>query len=141
MSKYLVKKDLSRVKWNEVQNLLKIAGLAHPPAELIEKAFKNSYSVVFIYNEDKIIGVGRGISDGAYQAAIYDIAVHPEYQGNGLGKTIIDEIYKDLKEFNIILYSRPASENFYRKLGFEKMLTGMAIFKDRNGMKEKGFTE
>lgn len=141
MSKYLVKKDLSRVKWDEVQNLLKIAGLAHPPAELIEKAFKNSYSVVFIYNEDKIIGVGRGISDGAYQAAIYDIAVHPEYQGNGLGKTIIDEIYKDLKEFNIILYSRPVSENFYRKLGFEKMLTGMAIFKDRNGMKEKGFTE
>lgn len=141
MINYIFKDNCERVDWNEVHELLKRAGLAHPPAELIEKAFKNSYSVVFIYDDKKLIGTGRALSDGAYQAAVYDIAVEPSYQGKGLGKSIMNKLYDHIKECNIILYARPGAEKFYEKLDFRRMLTGMALFKNKQSMIERGFTE
>jgi hypothetical protein len=35
----------------------------------------------------------------------------------------------------------PGKEDFYRKLGFRKMQTGMAVFKNAENMKLRGFTE
>jgi hypothetical protein len=39
----------------------------------------------------------------------------------------------------IILYAVPGKEAFYRKLGFERMLTAMAIFEDQAGAFERGY--
>lgn len=88
-----------------------------------------------------MIGFGRAISDGAYQAALYDCAVTHEYQGKGLGRLIVHELLKYLKGFNVILYASPGKEGFYEKQGFRKMKTGMAFFIHRESMSEKGFTE
>jgi len=63
-----------------------------------ELAFEASYCTVFIYDQDKMVGFGRVISDGAYQAAVYDCAVINEYQGKGLGKLIVQELLKYLKD-------------------------------------------
>jgi ribosomal protein S18 acetylase RimI-like enzyme len=71
-------------------------------------------------------------ADGIDCSYICDVAVHPGYQGRGLGKAIIDR----LREFSathrkIILYANPGKEGFYRKLGFLPMRTAMAIFRNR----------
>jgi hypothetical protein len=39
----------------------------------------------------------------------------------------------------IILYAVPGKEAFYRKLGFERMLTAMAIFEDQAGALKRGY--
>jgi N-acetylglutamate synthase-like GNAT family acetyltransferase len=60
---------------------------------------------------------------------ICDIAVHPDHQGVGLGKDIVPRwsaLSKGHKK--IILYAVAGKEPFYRKLGFRRMLTAMAIF-------------
>ncbi len=88
-----------------------------------------------------MIGFGRAISDGAYQAAIYDVAVNPEFQKKGLGNIIIENILERLPECNIILYASPGKEGFYIKNDFRKMKTGMALFTNAQTMSEKGFTE
>ena len=69
------------VNWNDVSNILKEVGMAYFEGEVHKKAFENSHTVVFAFENDKLIGFGRAISDGVYQAAIYDVAVLPEYQG------------------------------------------------------------
>jgi ribosomal protein S18 acetylase RimI-like enzyme len=61
-----------------------------------EKAFSNSFVTVFIYEANSLIAVGRAISDGVYQAAIYDIAVLPSYPGRKIGKLVLEEIHKEL---------------------------------------------
>ena len=136
-------KDLNykEVDFNKVCEIIKKAGLTTFSVELTQKAFENSYVCVFIYFEDELIGAGTAISDGAYQAAIYDIVVLPEYQGKGFGRVIVTEILKRLKNLNIILYARPGVENFYRKFGFSKMLTGMVKFTNADVMKSRGFTD
>ena len=109
--------------------------------EVHKKAFENSHTVVFVFDDDKLIGFGRAISDGVYQAAIYDIAVLPEYQGKKIGATIIESILKCVPECNVILYASPGKEKFYEKMNFGKMKTGMGLFINKERMQMKGFIE
>ena len=84
--------NCSNVDWNRVSKILEEVNMAYFDPEIHKKAFQNSHTVVFVYHSDKLIGFGRVISDGVYQAAIYDVAVLPEYQGKHVGSTIIKSI-------------------------------------------------
>ncbi len=136
-----VKFDCSGVDWEIVSETLKRVGMAYYEPSLHRKAFENSYVTVFIYRNNQMIGFGRAISDGAYQAAIYDVAVIPDFQKMGLGNIIMENILARLPPCNIILYASPGKEGFYRKQDFKKMKTGMARFRNAGQMKEKGFIE
>jgi ribosomal protein S18 acetylase RimI-like enzyme len=129
------------IDWNYVSEMLKKVGMAYHEGEVHKKAFENSHTVVFAFDDDKLIGFGRAISDGVYQAAIYDIAVIPEYQGKKIGATIVNSILKRLPQCNFILYTSPGKEAFYEKINFKKMKTGMALFIDTEKMQLKGFIE
>jgi len=138
---YRIQRKGDHIDWQEVCKVLQEAGLATHSVELTRKAFENSYCEVFVFDSDLLIGVGRAISDGAYQAAIYDIAVLPTYQGKKVGRLIVDEIHRDLQNINIILYASPGKEPFYSKIGYCRMITGMAKFNNESIMREKGFIE
>ena len=136
-----IKSDCSGVDWKLVSDTLKNVGMGYHDPDLHKKAFENSYVTVFVYHDNNMIGFGRAISDGAYQAAVYDVAVNPDFQKKGLGNTIIKNIMSRLPECSIILYASPGKEGFYLKNGFRKMKTGMAQFINAEKMAEKGFTE
>ncbi|MCP4135259.1 MAG: GNAT family N-acetyltransferase [bacterium] len=136
-----IKTECSGVDWQIVSDTLKNVGMAYHDPALHKKAFENSYVTVFVYHNNEMIGFGRALSDGAYQAAIYDMAVNPNFQKKGLGSTIIENIMARLPECSIILYASPGKEGFYHKNGFRKMKTGMAHFVKGEEMAEKGFTE
>lgn len=136
-----VKQDCAGVDWKAVSEILKCVDMAYYEPDVHKKAFEASHTTVFIYHAEQLIGFGRAISDGAYQAAIYDCAVLPEYQGKGVGTKIMKNILPRVSHCNVILYASPGKEGFYQKLGFRKMKTGMAHFKKGAAMREGGFTE
>lgn len=136
-----VKRDCAGVDWKAISETLKCVGMAYYEPDVHRRAFESSHTTVFVYHADQLIGFGRAISDGAYQAAIYDCAVLPEFQGKGIGTTIMKNILPLVSHCNIILYASPGKEGFYQKHGFRKMKTGMAHFKKSAAMRERGFTE
>ena len=136
-----VKYDCHDVNWQSVSDTLKAVGMAHHAPEKHKQAFEGSFAKVFLYAADRLIGFGRAISDGAYQAAVYDCAVAVEFQGQGLGKLIVASILAKLPDCNVILYASPGKEEFYEKQGFRRMKTGMAKFIHCQVMQERGFTE
>ena len=136
-----VRQSCTGVDWQVVSDTLKCVGMAYHEPDVHRKAFEASYTTVFVYHADRLIGFGRAISDGEYQAAVYDCAVQPEFQGKGIGAKIMDSILQWISHCNVILYASPGKEGFYQKLGFRKMKTGMAHFKKRETMSERGFTE
>lgn len=136
-----VQYNCSNIDFQYITDTLKAVGMGYFDAITHKKAFENSYTVVFIFDNEKLIGFGRAISDGAYQAGIYDVAVIPEYQGKGIGKIIVDSILKTIPQCNVILYAAPGKDAFYEKLGFRRMKTGMALFLNSERMQEKGFTD
>ncbi len=112
----------------------------HEP-DVHRRAFAASHTTVFAYLDGRLIGFGRAISDGVYQAAIYDLAVLPELQGKGVGRQILENLLSRVGHCNVILYASIGKEEFYRKFGMRKMKTGMALFRNQDLMKEKGFTD
>jgi ribosomal protein S18 acetylase RimI-like enzyme len=89
-----------------------------------------------------LVGAGRALADGVDCSYLCDIAVHPDFQGHGLGTAIIGKL-KELSAGHrkIILYANPGREGFYRKLGFMRMRTAMAIFQDRDRAIREGLVE
>ena len=136
-----VRFECSGVDWGTVAQTLKRVGMAYHDPDIHRKAFENSHTSVFVYDGDQLVGFGRAISDDAYQAAVYDMAVVPEYQGQGIGASIMKHILGRLPHCNIILYAAIGKEPFYQKMGLRRMKTGMARFKQAAEMQKKGFTE
>jgi GNAT superfamily N-acetyltransferase len=133
--------DCTEVDWNVVSETLRLVGMAYYAPDLHRQAFSASHTTVFAWHAGRLIGFGRAISDGMYQAAIYDVAVVPEYQAKGVGTRIMQSLLAGLSHCNIILYASPGKEGFYRSLQFRNMKTAMALFTRPAVMTEKGFTE
>lgn len=138
---FKIQYDCSNIDWDKVSEILKTVGMGYFDGEVHKKAFENSYTVVFVFDNDVLIGFGRAISDGAYQTAIYDVAIMPRYQGKGVGRMIVENIVKSLPGCNFILYAAPGKEIFYEKMNFRKMKTGMALFTNAEKMQKNGFIE
>lgn len=130
------------VNWKKLSELYRIAPLGEKPEEALKTVFSNSRYKCFIYADDKLVGVGRALADGLDCSYICDIAVHPECQGTGLGKAIVEKLVTMSEGHKkIVLYANPGKEGFYSKLGFRKMNTAMAIFDDQINAKDTGLIE
>lgn len=128
-----IKTDLECVDWEQLTDLYEEVGLIRGfgksrNSESIKKAFENSFRIVTAWDQDRIVGAGRMISDGICYGMIFDIGVLPEYQGKGIGKGLMNELLKDNDELCVHLTSTFGNENFYKKLGFRKHKTAYARY-------------
>lgn len=106
----------------------------------LQKVFSNSLFKCFVYEGSKLVAAGRALADGADCSYICDIAVMPSHQGSGLGKQVVSHLVEVSRGHKkIILYAVPGKEPFYRKFGFLRMKTAMAIFENQQQQVERGY--
>ncbi|MBB4035816.1 ribosomal protein S18 acetylase RimI-like enzyme [Dysgonomonas hofstadii] len=135
------RENCNNISWERVAALLQEVDMSFTTPEIHRVSFEVSYAVIFVFDENKMIGMGRILSDGVRQSAMYDIAVDPYYQGFGIGQEIVKRLLEKTPGCNCILYASPGKEGFYRKLGFKKMKTGMVLFSNPERMADDGFVE
>jgi len=124
--------NCENINWDDLSLLYKIAPLGDKKPDDLKTVFTNSMFKYFVYSDKLLIGVGRALADGIDCSYICDVAIHPDYQGKGIGKSIVEKLIDQSKGHNkILLYSYPGKETFYSKIGFRKMKTAMAIFKNQ----------
>ncbi|AEK61897.1 GNAT family N-acetyltransferase [Collimonas fungivorans] len=124
--------EQENMDWAALSNLYKIAPLGDKHPDDLKTAFTNSLYKCFVFDGAVLAGAGRALADSIDCSYICDVAIHPDFQGQGLGKAIISKL-RDLSAGHkkIILYAVPGKEGFYKKLGFKRMSTAMAIFKNQ----------
>lgn len=117
------------VDWDELSALYRAAPLGEKPPLHLQKVFANSLFKCLVYEQSKLVAAGRVLADGADCAYLCDIAVLPSHQGTGLGQQLVKALL-DLSAGHqkIILYAIPGKEPFYKRFGFKRMRTAMAIF-------------
>jgi predicted GNAT family acetyltransferase len=108
----------------------------------VEAALRNSYMVSTLHMQlskpgssngssngsssvsstEQLIGLARATSDHAFNATIWDVLVDPDYQGQGLGKALVEHMVRSLLRrdiTNITLFADSKVVEFYKQLGFE----------------------
>jgi len=131
--------SLDNLDWDELSALYRAAPLGNKKPSDLKIAFSNSMFRAFVYDSGKLVGVGRALADGVDCSYICDVALLPSHQGRGLGKEIVTKLVElSSGHKKIILYAVPGKEPLYRKVGFKRMTTAMAIFEDQSLALEKG---
>ena len=88
--------------------------------------------LVTVWDGDDIVGMGRVLDDGT-MCMVYDIAVHPDHQGRGIGSRIMARIVDHLKSQSyqsVGLFAwaaNPMNVPFYEKFGFARVDFGMKL--------------
>ena len=109
----------------ELEELCNAVGWARRPIRKVKKAIQHSYLVVTMWEQRgsrrRLVGFSRATSDHAFNATIWDVVVHPDFQGRGLGKELMRQLIKKLRSediSNVTLFADPQVVEFYKGLGF-----------------------
>ena len=84
-------------------------------------AIANSEPVISVWNQQKLIGFTRATSDGIYRATIWDVVIHPQYQGQGLGSKLIKTVlsHPRMQRVERVYLMTTHQQEFYKKIGFQ----------------------
>jgi ribosomal protein S18 acetylase RimI-like enzyme len=102
--------------------------------DFLKALVPNSACFVGAFLENRMIGMGRALSDLSSDAYIQDVAVLKPFRGKGVGSKIIKKLVAFLKQHHVDwigLIAKPNTSSFYVKLGFEPL-------KDHVPLKFKG---
>ncbi|KAF6263291.1 acyl-CoA N-acyltransferase [Scenedesmus sp. NREL 46B-D3] len=124
----------------ELERLCEKVGWPARPVKKVDAALQNSYLVSTLHlqlskagssngsnngssssSSEELIGLARATSDHAFNATIWDVLVDPDYQGQGLGKALVEQMVRTLlrKDItNITLFADAKVVEFYKQLGF-----------------------
>lgn len=111
-------------------SLYNSSGLNRPTAdtERITTMYVNSNLIITAWDNDKLIGIARSLTDFCYCCYLSDLAVKEEYKYKGIGRKLIQmtkEIIGD--QTMLLLLAAPSAMEYYPKIGFEKVQNGFII--------------
>lgn len=118
------------IKYNELSAeefiyLWKSVWDGSPSLKQTELAMQNTLFRVSVFDGNNIVAMARMIGDMGLNYYIKDVVVKPEYQHKGIGKMLINELMKFVKDNGIEgtdvfveLCAMPDKIPFYEKQGF-----------------------
>ena len=108
---------------NEVVKLYRASTLAERrPIEnraVMMAMIENTDILVSAWDSLRLVGIARTLTDYAYVAYLADLAVHIDYQKQGIGRELVEKTKSKLAPTCFItLLSAPKANNYYPKIGF-----------------------
>ncbi|WP_238579194.1 GNAT family N-acetyltransferase [Neobacillus niacini] len=118
---------------DEMKEIYASVGWTKHTKEIIKQVYEASNVIALVTVNGRLIGFGRAMTDGVFNAAIYDVIVHPEFQKQGIAKQIMKYLLDKLNNVSCVhLISTTGNEDFYKKLGLKRVKTGMARYLNPN---------
>ena len=114
--------DKSKVDFSQLQVLFKATAFWARERKLedLQIAIANSNPVVTVWDNRRLIGFARATSDGIYRAGIWDVVVHPDYQGMGLGRKLVETVlsHPHVSKVERVYLTTTYQQSFYERIGF-----------------------
>ncbi len=113
----------SKIDLEQLQNLLNLTAFWARERKLedLEIAVANSNPAVSCWDGERMIGFARATSDGVYRATIWDVAIHPDYQGLGLGRKLVETVlsHPSINRVERVYLMTTYQQKFYERIGFQ----------------------
>lgn len=110
----------------ELESLCDAVGWSRRPLRRVRKALDHSLLRVGLWRHDprlpRLVGFARCTGDGVVEATVWDVAIHPLYQGVGMGRQLMDYVVDQLRRQGvdrISLFADPGVLGFYTGQGWE----------------------
>ena len=104
----------------------------------LEQAFHQSLFVMAAYDGEELVGLIRAVGDGLTIVFIQDLLVYPQYQRQGIGRSLLQQTlgrFKDVYQIQLATEQSDKNLAFYRELGFRRQedfdCTGMIYAPDK----------
>lgn len=99
----------------------------------LSTAIANSQPVITVWDRTRMIGISRATSDGIYRATIWDVVIHPEYRGLGLGSKLVETVlsHPQVRKVERVYLMTTHQQRFYEQIGFKQnSTTTMILYQD-----------
>lgn len=114
----------------DVIQLFNSSGIKRPvdDMERIAQMLRHANLVITAWDENKLVGIARSLTDFSYCCYLSDLAVAKEYQGKGIGKELIHKVQEAIGDkVMLLLLSAPNAMSYYPHVGFEEVHHGWYI--------------
>lgn len=98
-----------------------------PTPEQTRLAMEHTLFRVSFYDGRRVVAMARMIGDMGLDYYIKDVVVRPEYQGQGIGRQLVQELLRFVQEHGISgtqvfveLCAMPDKIPFYERFGFDR---------------------
>ncbi|MGB3292373.1 MAG: GNAT family N-acetyltransferase [Phormidesmis sp.] len=93
--------------------------------EEMAQAIAHSHPVVTAWDGERLIGFTRATSDGIFRATIWDVVIHPDYRGAGLGRRLVETLiaHPHMNRVERTYLMTTHQQRFYERIGFEQNST------------------
>ena len=109
---------------DQIIDVYNSSGINRPTTdkERIAKMYDNSNLIATAWDNDKLVGISRSLTDFYYCCYLSDLAVRKDYQASGIGKKLIELTRNEIGEQTaLLLLSAPTAMDYYPKVGFQKI--------------------
>lgn len=107
----------------DVAQVFERSGIKRPYEDhaRIQRMIDHADVLITAWEDGKMIGVARAITDFTYCCYLSDLAVDRTYQKHGIGKELVERVRLEIgEECSVVLLSSPGAVDFYPRIGFEK---------------------
>jgi ribosomal protein S18 acetylase RimI-like enzyme len=113
----------SDIDYDQLQELFRLGAFWAKDRKIEDwkVAIANSEPVISVWDSNRLVGFARATSDGIYRGTIWDVVIHPDYQGAGLGRKLVETVlsHPRMSRVERIYLMTTHQQRFYERIGFE----------------------
>ena len=130
----IIYKTNEEITAEQLSQVFRASGIIRPVDDLprLQKMLDYGDILITAWDDEKLVGVARSITDFSYCCYLSDLAVDKSYQSLGIGKELVRQTQLQITdEVVLILLSSPIAMEFYPHIGFQKIENGFIIPRQR----------
>ncbi len=86
--------------------------------ERMRQMLERANLVVTAWDETRLVGIARSLSDFAWCTYLSDLAVDAAYQRRGIGRELVRRTQEIGGRATVVLFAAPAAVDYYPRIGF-----------------------
>ena len=118
-----------RPELEAIRRLYAASPLRRPIQEIprLQAMFDHANVIHSAWDGDRLVGLLRGWTDGAFDGYVCDLAIHPQYQKTGVGRCLLDLLAPDYPDVRWILLASPLAKDYYAHVGWSALDNAWAL--------------
>ena len=101
-------------------------GYAERERERVVRAMEHSVNIG-AWQDDRLVGAARVLTDGHIAAALVDLFVEVEFQRTGIGRELMDRAFNATPRGNLLVVAGNNSAQFFHAIGCERTMAGYVM--------------